>query len=235
MPAFSFTYSKLKNYETCGLQHQMIDIRKTPGWGPQGDAIDYGNRVHGAISAALKGEAQLPPQMKYLQYWVNHVNRVAAELPESEKFIETGWGLSRDYDPIDFFSKQAWMRLKVDAAIVCRKFKYGQLIDWKTGRRLEEPLQLWLGAAMMFQWFPELETIDSMFVWLKEDDGTNSKECISSETIMKKDIGDVWDQILPRVQIYEEAVATDTFMAKPGDHCRWCRVQSCDFYGKPQA
>ncbi len=224
---FSFTYSKLKNYEQCGRQHEAVDIKRMPGTEPGGDAIAYGNKVHTAFKAALKDGEPLPPHMKHLQYWVDWVK----SLP-GDKHIEEKWGLSKDKTPAEFFSNFAWMRMIVDVAVV--HGKVGWLIDWKTGRRLEEPLQLWLGAALMFQKFPTLERIDSMFVWLKEDDGKNSHECISAEIIKKSDVPEIWEQILPRVEIYENAVATGVFLPKPGQHCRWCRVQSCEFFGKSQ-
>lgn len=224
---FSFTYTKLKNFETCGRQHYHVDILREPGLEASGDAIDYGNRVHKALAEALKTGNPVPQQMKYLQYWVDHVN----QLP-GQKFIEDGWGLDKDFNETAYFGNFAWCRLKVDAAVVGEKV--GWLIDWKTGKRLEEPLQLWIGAAVMFQKFPQLKTIDSMFVWLKEDDGKNSHECISAEVIKRSQIEDVWGQILPRVEIYEKAVSGGVFPPKPGYHCRWCRVQSCEFFGKGQ-
>ncbi len=223
---FSFTYSKLKNFETCPRQHEAVDIKRLPGMEPSGDAIDYGNEVHKALSDALKKEnGEVPPRLKYLQYWVDYVN----SLP-GKKYIEDGWGLDKNFNETAYFGNFAWCRLKVDAAVVGDKV--GWLIDWKTGKRLEEPLQLWISAAVMFQKFPQLKVIDSMFVWLKEDDGKNSHECISAETIKYSDIPDIWSQILPRVKSYEDAVASGVFMPKPGKHCRWCRVQSCEFFGK---
>jgi PD-(D/E)XK nuclease superfamily len=222
---FSFTYSKIKNFEQCPLQHKRVDIDRTPGWEPSGDAIDYGNRVHAAFSKTLKNGIPLTPNMRHLQYWVDWVN----SLPGTHH-IENKWAISSDYQPAEWSTNFAWMRFIADVAVV--HGKVGWLIDWKTGRRLEEPIQLWLGAACMFQHFPELEVIDSMFVWLKEDDGSNSHECISAETIKRGDVGEIWDQLLPRINTYADAVATGVFHPKPGFHCRWCRVQSCEFFGK---
>lgn len=227
--AFSFTYSKLKSFETCGRQHKA-QLDKLPGMEPSGDAIDYGNRVHKALAEALRtydAPITLPNQMKYLQYWVNYVN----SLP-GQKYIEDKWAMDRTFQPILFFSNQAWLRLIVDVAVVGDKV--GWLLDWKTGKRLEEPLQLWLGAAIMFAKFPQLELIDSMFCWLKEDDGKNSHECITAETIKRNQIGEVWNSILPRVSAYENAIDTNTFLPSPGRHCRYCKLQSCEFFGKAQ-
>lgn len=229
--AFSFTYSKLKSYETCGRQHKA-QLDKLPGMEPSGDAIDYGNRVHAAFKGALKtyeDPVPLPAQMRYLQYWVDYVRALPGQ-----RYVEDKWGLDRFFQPILFFSNQAWLRLIVDVAVVDEEKKVGWLIDWKTGKRLEEPLQLWLGAAVMFAKFPALEVVDSMFIWLKEDDGKNSHECVTAETIKRSKVGELWDNILPRVSTYENAIDTNTFLPSPGRHCRYCRVQSCEFFGKAQ-
>lgn len=230
---FSFTYSKLKNFEKCPLQHKVTDIERRPGTEPGGDAISYGNKVHSAFKAALKHNEALAPDMSHLQYWVDWVK----DLP-GERFIEEKWGLNRNMaTPAEFFSNFAWLRLIVDVAVVHREAKIGWLVDWKTGDPKwvgEQPLQLWLGAAVMFSKFPELETVDSMFVWLKDDDGTNSHECITAETVRKPMLPEIWEAILPRVELYEQTVAADgPWLSKPGSHCKFCRVlkPECE-YGK---
>jgi hypothetical protein len=220
---FSFTYSKIKNYEQCPLQHKKVDIDRTPGWEPSGDAIDYGNRVHKAFCETLSKGAPLPVLMKGLQYWVDWCNGLPGD-----HYVEQKWAIDRHYQPTEYFGSP-WMRCNADFAAVFGPV--GWLVDWKTGKRLEEPLQLWLSAMVMFSHFPQLKTIDSMFVWLKEDDGKNPQECISAETIQREQTGEIWEQMLPRIQTYEEAYLTHTFPPRPGNHCRWCRVQSCEFFG----
>ena len=221
---FSFTYSKLKNYEKCPLQHKAVDIDKLYG-ADISDALDFGQRVHDTLHKALKFGQELPVPMRHLQYWVDWVNQFPGT-----KHIEQSWGMDRHYHPAEYFSGFAWMRFKSDVAIT--HGPVGWLIDWKTGKRLEEPLQLWLGAIMMFCQFPELERIESMFIWLKEDDGKNSHECISVETVWKNETHEIWEQVLPRVQAYEQAIIDNVFPARPSRACQYCRVQSCDFFGK---
>lgn len=242
---FCFTYSKLKSFETCGLQYQHQDILKTPGTEPQGDFIDWGNDVHEAIENALnhrlqtgKKEAKpLPPRMQHLQYWVDY----CANLPGDAKYVEEKWALNKDRMAAPYFSPPPWYRLKVDFASVDRATKSGVLVDWKSGNRLDEPLQLWLGAACMFMQFPpeELDLIVSMFVWLKEFDPKQISEdtlerWTSVEVIKRSQIDDIWDSLGHRIDALESAVADNVFHPKPGRHCRWCRVTACDFRGKGQ-
>jgi len=220
--AFSYTYTKLRGFEECGRKHKA-QLDKLPGMEATGDAIDYGNRVHLALKEALKDGKPLPVQMRYLQHWVDTVNHLAVD---GAKYVEEKWGLTDTYQPTEFFRGSPWLRLIVDVAIVGNN-GVGILIDWKTGNRQEEPLQLWLGAAVMFAWFPELHTIHSSFVWLKEDNIKNAQECMSRETIKREQVGEIWANILPRVATYRDALETNTFYPSPGRHCRYCRVVDC--------
>jgi len=222
---FSFTYTKLKGYEECGRKHKAELDKLLPP--PSGEAIDYGNEVHIALHKAIKDDIPLPPRLGFLQYWVDW----AKSLP-GERFVEEKWGLSDQFQPTEFFRRNnadawPWMRLIVDLAVVNHESNVAWLVDWKTGKRLEEPLQLWLGAALMFQKFPDLKVIESMFVWLKEDDGKNSHNCISAERIKRSQIDDLWAQLMPRIKTYEDAVATGAFYPSPGKHCRWCKLMGC--------
>ena len=235
--AFIFTYTKLTGYEKCPRQHKAVELDKTPGWGPQGDAIDYGNRVHKALHECLKNNIPLPVMLKGLQYWVDWAKQL-----EGDHYIEQNWALDRFYQPVDYFGAP-WLRFKADFAAVNESGAVGTLVDWKTGKRLEEPLQLRLGAGVMFAHFPKLQKIMSMFVWLKEDDGLKPEECTSTEIISKDEIGDIWESLLPRIQTYENAFQLanghrgdhPAFPARPGKHCGWCRVQFCEHWGKKQA
>jgi hypothetical protein len=43
-------------------------------------------------------------------------------------------------------------------------------------------------------------------------------------------VGDVWSEILPRVQRYQEAHATMNFPARPNPFCKGCVVKTCPYW-----
>ena len=45
----------------------------------------------------------------------------------------------------------------------------GLVVDWKTGKILEDGVQLALAAACVFTHYPEVEHIRSEFIWLKDN------------------------------------------------------------------
>jgi len=233
---FCFTYSKLKSFETCALLYKHQEILKTPGTAPSGDAIDFGNAVHKALEDAInhalgRGGAPLIPMFKYLQFWVDW----CVELP-GDKYVEIKWAIDEHKAARPYF-RSPWYRLKSDFAQVDGPI--GHLVDWKTGKRLDEPLQLWLGAACMFAQFEQLQTIVSKFVWLKdwpdrEEDWTQDviERSSSTETIHRHQVPDIWDSLNHRIDTLKSALDNDVFHPTPGRHCGYCRVQSCPHWGE---
>ena len=222
--AFSYTYSKLTAFEKCALQHQQTSLLRRYQE-DSSDALVYGAKVHAAIEKALLGTKALPRTMSYLQYWIDWAKR-----HPGAHHVEAKWALDRHYQPTEYFG-HPWLRYKCDFA--ANHGPLGWLVDWKTGGRKEEPLQLWLGALVMFAMFPFLRRVESMFIWLKEDDGVvDPEECISRETVKREQAAEIWTGLLPRIEAYETAVATNVFRPSPGRHCKYCRVQSCEFFGK---
>jgi hypothetical protein len=92
-------------------------------------------------------------------------------------------------------------------------------------------MQLWLSALCLFAHHPEVQVVQSMFVWLKEADGKNNHECISVEKIRREQMPDLWRKIMPRVEELERRHRDLDFPPYPGQQCRWCPVSSCEYHG----
>ena len=56
--------------------------------------------------------------------------------------------IDKDFSPCEWFAKNAWYRAKVDASWRLRD--RAGIIDWKTGKIVEDSVQLMLSAACMF-------------------------------------------------------------------------------------
>lgn len=218
---WSWSYSKLKNFEVCPKRMYEVDIARTyvEAIDPDGP-LAWGNRVHDALKATLKDGVALPTEMRaMLQPWVDRVRRGAGEL-----LVEQKYAITRDFKPTAYFAKDVWYRGIGDVVRIAGDLAL--VLDWKTGKVLEDSVQLMLMAQCLFSHYPTLKYVRSEFVWLKDD-------CTTPELFSRKEVADQWVSLLGRVNAMEAAAKTDTYPPKPGRLCKsYCPVQSCPFWKK---
>lgn len=216
---FAWGYSKLKNYETCPKRHFHYDISKDVRE-PESDQLKDGNFVHDVLAKRL-GEKKipLPPQVSELEKWALRVEATPGQI-----LVEQKYAILRDFSQCAWFDKKAWCRMIGD--VVKLMGPVGLVIDWKTGKIVEDSVQLMLMAQGMFSAYPTLRMVRSEFVWLKEDATTR-------QDFKREEMAGHWAGLLPRVAILEQANQTMTYPAKPGYLCkRWCAVTACPHHGE---
>lgn len=219
--AFSWSFSKIKNFETCGKKHYEVDIAKN--YKDSTTQLDWGNSVHKALALACKGDAPLPPEHAEYQGWVDKINAIPGKL-----LVEQQYAITREFMPCAWFSKNAWLRVIADAIKLTSNNTFAWVIDWKTGgvKPDEYRPQLMLVAQALFSHMPNLKTVRSDFVWLKED-------CNTKGIFQRADMPGHWASFLPRVETYREAIEKQNFPPKPSGLCkRYCPVTACPFHGK---
>ncbi len=216
---FSWSYSKLKNFETCRKRHYEVDIAKRVVE-EESDNLTWGNDVHKAMELRIGRGAQLPMGMGHYERWAVKV----AAMP-GQKLVELKLAITRELGPCGYFDKDAWWRGKVDVAVVNGVVAWAG--DWKTGKILDEPVQLGLTAAAMFAHNPALAAVKCNYIWLKDNVAGND------EIYRREDMPGFWAKLLPRVQAMEHAYNTTTYPADPGRLCRnWCPVKTCPHWGQ---
>lgn len=221
-PAFAWSFSALKSFETCPKKyyHENIakDVPRT-----QSNIGDWGLRVHKAIETRIKDGTPLPFEMKPYERLVEAV--IAAP---GTTMAETKMALNRDYQPTAYFAKDVWLRAQGDAAKhVGDEFK---LIDWKLGKYNESWRDQGLVMARaVLSYLPEVRTVETTFVWLEVPD-------VSGWMYTRENIVAPWTEILRRVAHLERARATTSFPATPNGLCaRYCPVQSCPYWGRQRS
>lgn len=214
---FAWSFSKLKNYETCPKKFYSVDVAKE--YKETSDQLAWGNTVHSALANACTGVASLPITMKEYQHWVDMVRFGGGRL-----LVEQKYAINAAFEPVEWFSNNAWYRGVVDAVRIVEPVAIAW--DWKTGKILEDSVQLALEAAVLFAHFPALRKIRTEYVWLKDD-------CRTGEMWTREDIAGMWAGVLPRVATLKSATETETFPPRPSGLCRsYCPVQSCPYHGK---
>lgn len=217
---WSWSYSKLKNYENCPKKMYEVDIAKRyPEKLDPNGPLAWGNAVHDALAAALRDGTPLPEGMKHLQTWVDRVGRGAGQL-----YVEQKYAINRNFEKTAYFANDVWYRGIGDVVRVDNDLAL--VLDWKTGKILEDSVQLMLMAQCLFSHFPSLKYVRSEFIWLKD-------ECTSPELFTRKEVADQWIGLLDRVNRMEQAAINMDYPPKPSGLCKsYCPVTACPFHGK---
>jgi len=215
---FAWSYSRLKNYETCPKRSWHLDVAKDIKE-EESEHIQYGTAVHQALAKAVSGAEALSAPFKQFQPLVDKLTR-----SEGTILVEQQLAITKELNPTEWFSKTAWFRGIAD--VIKMNGPVALVIDYKTGRVVEDGVQLALMAQCVFAHHPEIQKIRTEFWWLKEDAETRAD-------FTRDDMVGVWAGLLPRVKILEDAYTTTKFPPKPGSLCRrWCPVSSCPHHGQ---
>jgi len=220
---FTWSYSKLKNFEACPKKSYHVDI--LPKGDPQkvkeeeSDNLLWGNQVHAGFEHRL-GEKRiaLPKSMAIYEPWAQRVITGQGNI-----HVEAKLALTREFASCGYFDAGVWFRAKGDVIKVHGPVAW--IIDWKTGKIVEDSCQLALAAACVFAKFPEVKKVKSTFAWLKENATTD-------QMFTPDDMPAMWRGLWPRIQALEHAHNTTSYPAKPGGLCRsWCPVKQCPHNG----
>lgn len=201
----SWSYTALTSFETCPWRHYLIRVKKSVA-----DTVstggDWGLRVHDALAKRLQDKAPLPETMKGYEPIVQSLeNRPGVCL------VERKLTLNDKFEPVDWFARDAWLRVVLDVAIIHQS--QGALFDYKTGKYKPDNDQLALFAGVSFCQFPTLQQVDTAFIWLQ--DGR-----LERDKFTRSQAGEIWARFLPRVRRMELAFANNDWPKKPSGLCR---------------
>lgn len=215
---FAWSFSALDSYETCPKKfwHTNVarDIKE-----PESEAMNYGKYAHKQFENRLgKKKTPLPIDLK-------HHEKLLTKLAgaKGEHYTEQQLALNRDFEPTGWFDSDVYVRAITDYTIVdARK---GATFDWKFGKQKDGFDQINLVSAILFQYFPELEVIQGAYYWAKD-------KRIRRATLERETVPEIWNSLLPRVEVMESAYITTDYPAKPSGLCkRHCPVKSCPHNG----
>ena len=229
--AFAWSYSKLKNFETCPRRYHAVDVEKSHGQdGPPSPDLVRGEELHKAMEERVLGTSKLPPQFIYMEDWAKKLTK---EL-HPYQIIQCELKLATDKDgkPTGYFDRTTWLRTKIDylRSLPTEKegVDVGHIVDYKTGKipKVWDGTQLLLNAYSVFASYNHIQTIRVDYLWTEFNDTTH-------EVFHRKDVPKAMDALLPRVAALETAHNTGDYPPKPCGLCKdYCPVQTCEFWGK---
>lgn len=218
---FAWSYSSLKNFETCERRHYQVDKLKAFKE-EESEQLKWGGDLHSALAAAIGKGTPLPVTMQRYAPFVE----LAKKYGTASLHTEMKLSFDRGFQPTGYFDNGTWFRGVIDVLMRTKDPTFAVMFDWKTGKILEDLIQLGLFATMLFAHYPELERIATSYVWLGNDATTN-------EVWTKADMARLWTDLLPRVKRMEAAYYATEYAAIPGGLCkRYCPVATCEYHGR---
>lgn len=207
------SYSSLSTFEQCPRKWEAQYKNKIKA--PQTDSQKWGERVHKALELRVKDGSELPVGMTQWEW----VGAFTDGLPEVvEVFTEKKVGLDRELREAEFFGKTVWLRGVMDLTL--RVKDQAVIWDYKTGKPGFDESQLRLSAAVAFQMWPQVQRVETRFIWLQ----TNK----APKTVYEREnVKVIWAEFMPRFKRVEEATQ---FPPKPSALCGWCHVKTCEFW-----
>lgn len=210
-----WTYSQIDSFESCPRKFYHLKVVRDVV-DPPSQHAEWGTRVHTAMENYVKDQEPLPEGMTH---WKGIADKIT-KLP-GEKFCEMKMSLDKNFQPTEW--KTSWSRGIADLTVV--NGKKAATLDYKTGRRKPSE-QLELYAAYTFAYFPDVQQVTTMYVWLKE-------KKVDKATYERDQLPMIWQGMLPRVRKLESAYERDKWPAKPSGLCKsWCPCMECEFNGQ---
>lgn len=232
-PIEAWSFSSLKQFETCRYATYLSKVKKAPR--VESPAAERGTQMHDAAEHYVKGEGEdLPPPklLDKMAHAVYHMRQAYAAHPEQFQ-LEENWGFTRHWNPTGFFDDDVWCRQKLDVFRMPSDTSCF-VLDWKSGKKFgnemkhaDQGFQYALGAMMKY---PSLQHARVEF-WYTDHNQKLERDFTRGQVM----------GLLPRIEerAFAMTTATETELRVPSPtigNCQWCdhaKTGTCEFATRP--
>ena len=128
----AISYSRMTTHGKCGLKYKWSYVDKVPvDRGEPGPALLRGTKLHDSAEHYVLGKIpQVDPELEFYAQWLHGLKENYDCKPEFQ------WGLTRDFEPCDFDSPDAYIRGIFDLAVMSCTEENGEgdIFEYKTGK-----------------------------------------------------------------------------------------------------
>lgn len=204
----------LSNEENCPHKAYRKYVARDLPSEPNTPELEHGIAVHKALERRITEGTRLPED-------IVGVDKITAGLDWLQRRgavvkAELALAIDATGKPLDFWDKSGWLRGKLDAVAVGDRT--AMIFDWKTGKPREDTFELRLQALLLKGKFPQLETIQGSYVWLRERRVGELHDLSDTERTMNS----------VRMQLAEIERRGNVWPKRPNPLCGWCPVHDCE-------
>lgn len=222
---FAWSFSALKNYETCPKKYFHENIAKdvkeeTTSTG------DWGSLAHKAIERRILQGTKFGLGMTHFEPMI-----AAFIAAPGDTYAERKMAVDRDYRPVEYFDKTVWLRGQGDAFKI--QDAHAAILDWKFGKYRDDwQDQGLIMARVTMALMAEIQTVRASFIYFAEMQ-PGGLPLVVGHTYTRENITGPWTSILPRVARMEAAYGATDYPARQNGLCRkYCPVRACPFNGR---
>lgn len=217
--SFSWSYSKLKNFDSCPRRHYEVDIKKNFKENEDSETLKWGNKMHEVLALRLNDHEELPFAFKHFEPLAQRLEAVPGAL-----LVEQKLAITADFLPCSWFAPGAWFRSIADVLVL--NPPVALVVDFKSGKILEDYQQLALLAGCVFVHYPDIHAVRTEAWWVRED-------AITRQDFKRKNSQDIWKGVWARYEQLKLAHDTNHYPPRPGGLCRrYCPITTCEHYGR---
>lgn len=215
----SWSYTSLNQFVNCPRQYQALRVTKEVKQ-IESEEMKWGNTVHKHLEDRVRDGTPLPESLSHLEGLVRKITHYDGEIHTEQQMA-----IDADFKPVTWFDKGAWCRGIVDVGV--RQGKRYWVGDYKTGKRRPDSDQLMLFAALVMHHNPEIDTVRTSFIWLRD-------RSLDTERYTRDQLPDIWKHFMPKIVRLEKAYEQDKWVPKPSGLCGWCPLtkKHCEFSKK---
>lgn len=213
---FPLSFSSMSTFATCPRQFQHLYVLEDVQDEVSSEGIlESACRRQIADHVKNKKEIMEPVAQNAIPY----LNSIKAQ----DAKVEWTWGLTKDFEPCDFFAPDAAYH---DTVNYLARLEGGRAfaVEWETGDDTDDFGEMDLFALATFIHHPDVQKIRGMYVWLKPN--THTKKDYT-----RADIEALKEQVQEKAKPVLHGVARGEFSTKPSGLCRGrCPVTQCPEY-----
>lgn len=213
----SGSYSLYNQFENCPHKaFHMYVLKDLPRI--ESPEMKWGNDVHSAMERRIKDGTPLPKEMIQAEPVAAKVHTLKAD-GFSVK-VEYQLAMNVDGTKADYW-QDPWFRGKLDIAVRSPQTpEAAWLVDWKTGKVREEPMELETGAMLLAANHPELTTILGEYFWMQTG-RAGLRYTLTPVVNTFNKVHEIRDR-------FEDCFRTGDWPKTPNPLCGWCAVLSCE-------
>jgi len=217
----AWSYSALKQYETCARQYHEIRVLKNYPY-ERTEETRYGEELHAVVEGYTSAQKSIPSQFEFVKPVVD-----ALLGKPGRKLAEQKLAVTAELKPCSWMAKDVWLRGVIDLLILDEDACTAWVVDYKTGSsKYPDKDQLDLMSMLVFTHYPEIMQVNSALIYVVKDVFIKHKRT-------RDEAEDLWWAYRNRVAKIDKALTTGVWNPTQSGLCkRYCAVTSCEFNGR---